>query len=168
MALDFLLSKNFKESSAFDSLTFLLDQDDFFSLKNLYCGKNNYDFYRQGETISYETEYPHGHETVARIKTYDNKEIECKIYNHHNNIKIKRRDCKRIPMIEDEHVFSYDYKTGLSTVSSIKKEVFCNKDKEYFKVTQYQKAVFNEFGHLIDFDDQVREYDKSDKKRRKY
>lgn len=166
MALNFLLSKELKDSSAYDSLENLLEHEDFSLLRNIYCAKETYSKFVQGEVIDYVTDFPESRDMYARVKTFNNKVIECRIYNHNNNVKIRRRDYSHNPVKEDDHIYSFDYKTGRSSVSSIYRDVYINNDKEYAKVTKYQKAIFEWDGSLYDFEDEVKTFDNN--KTRKY
>lgn len=155
MALSYLVSIGLKYSVVYDSLEHLLEQPDFFSLKKVFCAKESYTNEGQGEKIEYITRFPESRDALIAIESRD-KLVECKIYNHNNNIKICRRDYKSYPIKEDEHIFSYDYKTGKSSVSCIKRNVYFSKDNENSEVTDYQKAVFDCDGSLCEFEDTVR------------
>ncbi len=165
MAVDFLLSREFKESEAYELLKNLLDDRDYYALKNLYCGKEGYKSFNQGEVIEYDTEYPNGHEAYASINTYNNQLIECRIYNYHNNIKIRKRDLRANPITEVEHIYTYDYRTGDSTASRITRNIYGSNDKEYSKVVGYSKAVFDYKHDLIDYQTEIKEFNS---KKRKY
>lgn len=165
MAVDYLLSRGFKESEAYELLQSLLEKREYYALKRLYCGKDDYKKFIQGEVIEYSTEYPEGHETYASISTYNNQVIECRVYNHHNNIKIRKRDYNSNPVSEVEHIFTYDYKTGDSSASLIHKNIYGSNDKEYSKVTKYSKAIFDYKHDLVDYQDEVIEFEN---KKRKY
>ena len=162
MGVSYLLSKELKSSVAYESLDYLLDDDTFYRLKNLYCGDDSYSKVIEGEKIDYVN--VNGRDVYIRIYTYDNKLVECKVYNHHNNIKIIRRDLNEQPVIEDTHIYSYDYISKNSYVSSLTKDVYKTKDGEKAITTKYNKAVFNSDGDLIDY---YKEED-NDNKKRKY
>ena len=51
MGISFLLSKELKSSVAYESLEYLLDNDDFFRLRNIYCDKESYSRNVQGDRI---------------------------------------------------------------------------------------------------------------------
>ena len=162
MGINFLLSRELKSSVAYESLEHLLDNDDFFRLKNIYCGNKSYTKEVQGEKLSYVK--VDDNDVYVRVESYDNVLIECKVYNHHNNIKIRRRDFKEQPIKEDVHFYSYDFVTGNSYVSTIYRDVYRSKDGEKPVTTLYNKSVFNRNGDLIDFYKEENE----DNKKRKY
>ena len=162
MGISFLLSRELKSSVAYESLEYLLDGDDFFRLRNIFCDKESYSKNIQGEKIDYVRE--NDRDVYIRVQTYDNKVIECKIYNHHNNVKIRRRDFSTQPIEEDTHIYSYDFINGDSYVSSTWRDVYKTKDGEKSIVTKYRKAKFNFDGDLIDF---TKDED-NDNKKRKY
>lgn len=149
MGINYLLSRELKSSVAYESLEYLLDDDTFFRLKNIYCSKNSYTKDNQGEKLSYVV--VNDNDVYIRVESYDNVLIECKVYNHHNNIKIRRRDFTEQPIKEDTHIYSYDFVTGDSYVSSLYKDVYKTKEGEKSITTKYNKAVFDYDGNLKDY-----------------
>ena len=160
MALSFALSYELKESEAYDYLDILLNQDDFVTLSKLFCGKEDYEKDAQGELVSYHTGYPDNSDVDINIRGYDYRVIDCKIYNHKNNIKITRRDYSKYPIEEDVHIFCYDYKTGNSSVSNIYRNVYGSRDRERFETTAYSKMVFDYFGGVLEYHDTPKDYNK--------
>ncbi len=165
MALSYAVSIGLKYSVVYDFLEHLLDQPDFTALKNIYCGKDSYTNESQGETIEYCTNYPESRDALIAIESRD-KLVECKVYNHNNNIKICRRDFKSYPIKEDEHIFTYDFRTGRSSASCIKRDVYISNDNENAKVTDYEKIVFECDGSICEYENTVRKNDNV--KKRKY
>ena len=162
MGISFLLSKELKSSVAYESLEYLLDNDDFFRLRNIYCDKESYSRNVQGDRIDYVN--VNDRDVYIRVQTFDNKLIECKVYNYHNNIKIIRRDLNEEPILEDIHIYSYDFVNGDSYVSSTWKDVYKTKDGEKTIVTKYNKSRFDSEGNLLDFYKE----EGNDNKKRKY
>ena len=144
----------------------LLAQNDFVAIRDLYCANYDYTNYIQGETIEYVPNINENRDVYIKVKTFGNKEIECRVYNRNNNVKIRRRDYSKYPIKEDDHIFSFDYRTGRSTVSCIHRDVFVGNDTEYPKVTKYSKATFEWDGSLCDYEDEVKKLDNN--KRKKY
>ena len=166
MALDFSLSRQFKESPVNDLLESLLEKFDFYQLKNIYCGKSSYNKEIQGELITYITDYPNSRDVYIKINTYNKIEIECRIYNHNNTIKITKRNNSKNPIKEEQHIFSYDYKTDFSTSIFICRDVHKGKNKDFYETTKYNKAIFNSDGDLYSFQDEIREDKKRIEKRK--
>jgi hypothetical protein len=160
MALSFALSYELKDSAAYDYLEGLLEQNDFMTLSGLFCGKEDYNKEVQGELISYKTGYPESNDINIMIRSYDYKVIECNVYNHKNNVKITRRDYSKYPIMEDMHVFCFDYRTGNSSVSNVYRNVYGTKDKERFESIAYNKMVFDYFGGVLEYRDTPKDYSK--------
>jgi len=166
MAINYSLSRQFKESPVNDILDSLLEKNDFYQLKNIYCGKESYNKEIQGEFITYITDYPNSRDIYIKIKSYNKIEIECKVYNHSNNIKITRRNNATSPIKEEQHIFSYDYRTDQSTSTLICRDVHRGKNNDYYDITKYHKAIFNSDGDLYSFEDEIREDKKRIEKRK--
>ncbi len=148
-SLDYFLSRNFKNSEAYELLNGKLDNYPYDYFKLVSFKRNDYKEFNQGAKIDYRVDHEHPRDITVYLDVFDgmkNRKIKLEIRNGGNEVNLITKTPR-----EDTSLFHVKYYNN-DTINVLNKVVrFYNTPKE--ETIKFSFAQFDKNGNLITYKD---------------